>query len=105
MTKTNVEASNEAKNRGLTLREATQQFLSGALPEEVLANAETDDEAARLTVKMMRAFQEGAFWACWLLHREHCQDKPDTFKLMCQILEEHANVRDISEGKNQARLN
>ena len=105
MTKTHIDAANEADNRGLTLREATQHFLSGALPEEVLANAETDDEAARMTLKMMRAFQEGAFWACWLFHREFYQDKPDTFKLMCEILEEHANVRDISEGKKKNRLN
>jgi len=92
-------------DRGLTLREATTDFLSGALPEEVLAKAETDDESARMTMKMMRAFQEGAFWACWRLHLEMSKEKPDTLGVMENLLAEHAAVRDISEGKRKNRLN
>ena len=100
-----MDKTHQPTDRGLTLREATQDFLSGALPEEVLAKAETDDESARTTVKMMRAFQEGAFWACWRLHLELSKEKPEILDVMEALLAEHAAVRDISEGKRKNRMN
>jgi hypothetical protein len=93
------------ENRGLTLRDATERFLDGALPESVLAKAETDDESARQTMKMMRAFQEGAFWVCWLVYRDLCHEKPRTMDLLCEILEEHARVRDIVQKGWKGSLN
>jgi hypothetical protein len=94
-----------SEDRGLTLRDATQRFLDGALPESVLADAESGDESARQTMKMMRAFQEGAFWACWLIYRDLCHDAPRTMDLLCEILEEHARVRDIVQKGWKGSLN
>lgn len=104
----NMEIDHEqvfGEDRGLTLRDATERFLDGALPESVLANAETDSESARQTMKMMRAFQEGAFCACWIVYRDLCNDTPRTLDLLIEILNEHSRVRDIVQKGWKGSLN
>lgn len=90
-------------DRGLTLREATTRFMDGALPEEVLSRCTEDHDAASRAMLAMRAFQEGAFWACWRLYREVLSDKPRLLDVMESILKEHAAVRDIAERVDDQR--
>jgi hypothetical protein len=90
--KTPKEIAQEAAERGLTLRQATNTFLGEYLPPGTLDAGEEDNEAASRVLLAMRSFQEGAYWAVWRLHFEYLKDHPKVLDTMESIIEEREAV-------------
>jgi hypothetical protein len=79
----------------MTLKEATEHFIGGALQGKDAWNKDLAPEAKKAALVMIRAFQCGAVWACRRFNHEMLQDNPKPYQVMLEILEEHAAVEGL----------